>query len=333
MRKALGISFVLHALFFVWISLAPTSNESFESLDSALQTRTLSPEEFAKEFPEEAKELKKIVREAVQKLKTKQIVQSDDKLKSKEAPNPLQESYLARHNQRFDHNTRAARVGEFKNVLKEGLKDARDLFKIDAHQNPTLKAKNDTQPTAKGSTHSFVQKPVSNRSPASMPAADPLNEASSAAQGDGLSATDDYLPHVAIAANTLLNTREYKYASFYERIREKLNHQWQRLVRAEMESLYLQGVPSIEGERTTKLRIALDPQGHVTKIEKYGSAGYQELDRAAVSAFKVAGPFSNPPQELLEGTDQKIVSIDWHFVVVGGPTGMRVRIRRHPAGM
>jgi protein TonB len=170
------------------------------------------------------------------------------------------------------------------------------------------------------------------RAPASIPNADPVDESPHNPQsGEGFSATDDYLPHIAIGANTLLNTREYKYASFYERIREKLNHQWKTFVRSEMEGLYIQGVRQIEGERITKLRIELDQNGHVSKISKYGSAGYRELDRAAIKAFEVAGPFSNPPKELLEGKDLR-VSIDWHFVIVGGShTGLNMRVHRHPA--
>lgn len=331
MKKPLGLSILVHAIALLCFGVFRSPSPGFSESSTPLQTRTLSLEDFQKEFPQEAKKIK----EVAQKLKKAQIVQVDDRLKTEEAPHDLQKSFLGRHNQRFDQNTRAARVGEFKNVLKEGLKDARDLFKItEEFTEKTAAATEGKDITSlektsapQGKTYRFTQNKESPRSraPASL-------QADSGPLGDGFSATDDYLPDIAVAANTLLNTREYKFASFYERIREKLNHQWQSRVRAEMESLYLQGVHHIEGERTTKLRIALNPEGRVVKIEKYGSAGFHELDRAAVNAFEVAGPFSNPPRELLEGSEQ-LLSIDWHFVVIGGRTGMRVRVHRSPAGL
>jgi protein TonB len=331
MGKSFGLSILMHAIVLLCFGIYRSPRPEFSSSSTVLQTRTLSLEDFQKEFPKEAKKIK----EVAQKLKKAQLVQVDDRLKSEDAPHFLQKSFLGRHNQRFDQNTRAARVGEFKNILKEGLKDARDLFKITEEfkeKNPASTESKDTAslektPSPQGKTYRFTpnKESTKGRAPASL-------QNDSGPSGDGFSATDDYLPDIAIAANTLLNTREYKFASFYERIREKLNHQWQSRVRAEMENLYLQGVQHIEGERITKLRIALNPEGRVVKIEKYGSAGFHELDRAAIHAFEAAGPFPNPPRELLEASGQ-LLSIDWHFVVMGGRTGMRIRVYRSPAGL
>jgi hypothetical protein len=106
-------------------------------------------------------------------------------------------------------------------VLKEGLQDVSKLFELtpkeptkeSAEPAPDASEKLALKKTPKGKTHRF-QKPENTRSPASV--------------GDGFSATDEYLPEVSIAANTLLNTREYKYASFYERIRKRLKQEWER---------------------------------------------------------------------------------------------------------
>ncbi len=100
-----------------------------------------------------------------------------------------------------------------------------------------------------------------------------------------------------------------------------------------MESLYLQGMKGFTGERITKLRVILDAQGEVQRIDRAGSAGYVELDRAAVGAFHAASPFPNPPKDLLEGPNSTL-TIDWHFVVVGQPdSGIRMRVERAPAGL
>ena len=302
MLRALVLSIGVHLLVLVLFAVHKPQSELREPIPTkTLSTRVLSEKDFLKETAQ---------------TKRAQLVQTDEQLKTKEAPLDHQEVFLGRHNQRVDQNTRAARVGAFKNVLKEGLKDARDLFKIESETPPERAPASITKDESQGQTTRF---PASVAGPSPTP-------------GDGHSATDDYLPHMAIGANTLLNTREYKYASFFERIREKLNHQWQTRLRSEMEGLYLQGVRGFSGERLTKLRVILDAQGAVKRIIKEGSAGYVELDRAAVGAFHAAAPFPNPPKDLLEGSDATL-SIDWHFVVMGNEDlGLRMRVDRVPAG-
>ncbi len=302
MLRALVLSIGAHLLVLVLFAVRKTQNDLREAFPTkTLSTRVLSEKEFLKETSQ---------------TKRAQLVQADDQLKTKELPLEHEEVFLARHNQRVDENTRAARVGAFKNVLKEGLKDAHDLFKLESEPSTQRAPASITSDESQGQTTRF---------PSSVPGPSPT-------PGEGHSATDDYLPHMAIGANTLLNTREYKYASFFERIREKLNHQWQNRLRREMEGLYLQGVRGFSGERLTKLRVILDAKGTVKRIIKEGSAGYVELDRAAVGAFQAAAPFPNPPKDLLEGLDSTL-SIDWHFVVIGNEDlGLRMRVDRVPAG-
>jgi TonB family protein len=306
MRRGLFFSLLLHIAVVALLRVSE-NNSSSKGFDpsSALPTRVLSEKDF--------------LRETATPSKARQLAQADDQLKTEKAPLEYQEVFLGRHNQRVDQNTRAARIGDFKNVLKEGLKDTRDLFKLSPPHEVAAARNADrapaSAPQAQGQTTRF---------PAAVPT-EPVPE------GDGYSATDDYLPHLAIGANTLLNMREYKYASFFERIREKLHHQWQRRLRAEMESLYLQGMHGFSGERITKLRVTLNAQGEVLRIDKAGSAGYLEFDRAAVGAFHAASPFPNPPSDLLEASTASL-SIDWHFVVVGDDRRMRVRVERVPAG-
>jgi protein TonB len=318
MRKALLLSVVLHLAVLPAFVLKKSTSSPRTPPSQALSTRVLSEKDFLKETKATTP-------------KSAQVVQVDDRLKTKLDPSETQDIFLGRHNQRVDQNTRAARVGKFKNVLKEGVQDARDLFKLSEAPSPQEKAR--AQKAVAHDTHAPASPPAEDdkhgkttRFPASVPGADPM------APGEGFSATDDYLPHAAIGANTLLNTREYKYASFFERIREKLNHQWQTKLRAELENLYLQGMKGFSGERLTKLKVFLDANGAIVKITKQGSAGYLELDRAAVEAFRSAAPFPNPPKDLLEGSTPT-VSIDWHFVVVGNEDmGFRMRVDRVPAG-
>lgn len=323
MRKESALSIGLHLAVFAFLHFAATNSPHFApskdpakeaDLNEALKTRSISEKEFA---------------EIVRKHEKKQIVQKSDSIKTEKFKvNPTQAHYLSTQNQYVDTNTRAARVGDHKNVLKEGLQDISKLFELtpnestsDAGPEAAAPAQESSEQLAlkespKGRTHQFSKS--SSRSPASV--------------GDGFSATDEYLPDVAIAANTLLNTREYKYASFYERIRQRLKHEWERQLRSEIEGMHRQGIPPFRGERITKLKVSMEKSGRITRVVKVGTAGYVGLDRAAVTAFERAGPFPNPPRELLQESGE--LEVDWSFVVLGSnDSGIRFNVQRHPAGI
>ena len=300
MKRALFASLTFHVLLAVVVWQMPGFHRDFSDKQppDAMRTRTVSQAE-----------LDKLLK------KPKQVVLSEDSIKTKKFKlNPNEKLFYAKQNQFVEKNTKAAAFGDHKNIIKEGLPPVSELFKVPA-ANTVMKIPSPKEdPVKKGRTHNFKKA----RSPASI--------------GNGISTTDEYLPDVAIGSATLLNTQEYVFASFYERIRGKLKHQWQTLLRQEMESLQRQGAPMFQGERITKLKIFMNPEGKVTKIQKLGTAGYQELDRAAVDAFKVASPFPNPPKAMVE-KENGLLSIEWHFVVMGSPqNGLRVDIERYPGG-
>lgn len=324
MRKETALSIGLHLAVFAFLyfvdqnsSFAPqaeiTADQSAEP-NEALETRSISEDEFA---------------QIVQKHERRQIVQKSKSIKTKQFKvNPSQAHYLSTQNQYVDTNTRAARIGDHKNVLKEGLQDVSKLFELtpkeaqpDAGPESAAPAPESSEKLAlkkspRGRTHHFKKEPK--RGPASV--------------GDGFSATDEYLPDVAISANTLLNTREYKYASFYERIRRRLKQEWERQLRAEIAGMHKQGIPPFRGERITKLKVSMEKDGRITRVTKVGTAGYSGLDRAAVTAFELAGPFPNPPSELVQESGE--LEVDWSFVVMGtNDSGIRFNVQRHPAGM
>ncbi len=297
MNRSLFASIAGHALIAILLWQNPSAFMGApQKTPSSIQTRTLSEKEFNK---------------ILSKNQKAQIVQSEDSIKTEKfIPNLNEKTFLSKQNQYVDRNTRSARIGDHKNILKEGLPPIENLFKLQS-SNTAMKLKSDdlNQETAKGKTHKFSRQPAS--------------------VGDGISATDDYLPDIAISANTLLNTQEYIFASFYDRIREKLKHQWQSLLKTELEGLQRKGAPMFEGERTTKLKIFMNSQGEVKTIQKLGSAGYIELDQAAVDAFRIASPFPNPPQAMIE-KENGVLQIEWHFVVLGsGQSGVRVNLQRH----
>lgn len=156
------------------------------------------------------------------------------------------------------------------------------------------------------------------------PGEDPFKSAakdySKMKKGDGgkspersVSSTNDYVAEIPPGDLTHLNTVEYKYYGFYHRIRQKLEQFWGRSLYAKAEQLAKSGrrVPSSE-ELITALQITLSDEGEIISIKVKGSSGIKELDDAAIESFNEAGPFPNPPQDLIVNGK---VTLEWGFVV------------------
>jgi len=313
-QRALIFSFVLHALVFAVLATQHQwdwgQSKIWDPSGNSLQTRTLSENDFQK-----LSQLRK-------KQQSEQIVQSENLKSAPTLAAPITEKiYKSAATNVVDKNTRAGRVGEFKNVPIEGLQETRP--------------RNDRKPASVGEgkptlVENLFKVPVNdlnvpkgqaNRGPASVPSPEKT--------GQGFSASNDYLPDVSIGANTLLNTQEFKYYGFYERIRQKLSLQWETRLRNSFESLVRQGVKQITGDRITRLRVHLSSDGQLVRSDVLGTSGYHELDRAALEAFKAAAPFPNPPKALMATGDS--LTIDWSFVVVTAEdSGVRFSVRRAP---
>ncbi len=266
-------------------------NDPFHELAQSLSVRNISEKEFENEI------------KAREKLrKTGQIVQMDENLKTTEAPTTLKEKiYLSKFNQKTDQNTQAPRIGKFKNVLEEGIAQ--------------LTPKKQTRATL---TPSSTLTPSPTRSPTSILSHpnDSKIDASTGKEGQGVSATDDYLKGVAIGPNTLLNTQEFKYYGFYERIRELLVERWKTHIQREIamqRGLASENRGLSTGSKITSLVVKLDEKGFIKGIEKIGLSGIERFDQAAIQSFHEAAPFPHPPQEMLkDGT----LDIRWDFVVM-----------------
>ena len=126
--------------------------------------------------------------------------------------------------------------------------------------------------------------------------------------------TSDYLQDVQQGAQTLLNTKEYAYYSFYQRVRQQLEQYWEPGLRKRLKDMFDRGRKlAADHEHATKLTVVMATDGSITRILVDGTSGMLDLDQAAIDAFNKAGPFPNPPKGLLEhdGT----VKIEWEFVL------------------
>lgn len=128
-----------------------------------------------------------------------------------------------------------------------------------------------------------------------------------------ISSTIDHLEGIPLGDITNLNTVEYKYYGFYHRIKLKLEQFWGRSLHAKAEQMAKQGRQiASEEELVTALRIVMDGKGRIVAINIVGSSGIKELDDAAIESFNQAGPFPNPPKDLVVNDR---VTIEWGFVV------------------
>jgi TonB family protein len=127
-----------------------------------------------------------------------------------------------------------------------------------------------------------------------------------------VSSNNDYVKDIPLGELTHLNTAEYKYFSYFQRIRQRLENYWGASIEDKVRQLAQQGRRLLSDENMTSLRVCLDHLGRVLWVKVLGSSGIRELDEAAIESFNEAGPFTNPPKDLVQ--DGR-VTFEWGFVV------------------
>jgi TonB family protein len=138
-------------------------------------------------------------------------------------------------------------------------------------------------------------------------------------------APNDHLKDTEEGDGTYLNTREFKYASFFNRVKQSVGTHWNpnaTLMRRDPTGATYSG-----RDRHTLLSVTLDDRGRIANISIEKSCGLDFLDLEAVESFKRAQPFPNPPAGLLED-DSKVRFKFGFFMEMGG--GPRMRLFRQP---
>jgi TonB family protein len=127
---------------------------------------------------------------------------------------------------------------------------------------------------------------------------------------------NDYLQDVEEGDGTFLNSREFKFASYFNRVSRGVRRHW----RPGYEYRRRDPTGNIYGQqsRVTVLHIVLDREGNLAGINVESSSGVEFLDSEAVTAFQRAGPFPNPPRGLID-TDTGVIAFRFGFHLV--PTG------------
>lgn len=262
-----------------------------------------------------------------QDLLNGQIVEQDKHAINDEKP--VDSKFLSQHNQTVVKQTQAATHGQFKNTdgsageVTQERKAGKVVQEIglEAKRDQPAKAKSEPSPKAKKlvtATDGITQhiKPTMKDLMPSFKPGPPPTDAPDVAQGGGSgpSATDDHLKDVATGMQTLLSTREFVYYSYYNRIKEKLRQYWEPKIKEKMEHILRTGrTIASNTDRITRVVIVLDNSGTLVRVQIIGPSGVNDLDDAAVEAFRAAAPFPNPPKGIADpdGT----IKIRWDFIL------------------
>ena len=235
-----------------------------------------------------------------------QIVEQSESV-NEEIPESAQ--YLGAKNQKVKQETRAAVSGQFKNDGGLGQSAQKAQEKTAALKpKPTLET---LTPAYQFKAAAAAIKEQSHQQTAE-------ERASAEGEGEGtspdLSRSNDYLPDHEKGLQTMLNTREFKYFSYYSRIKNQLNQFWEPKIKQKVMYVFRQGrrIASTK-DHITRLLIVLNNEGTLVTVKVLDQSGVIELDDAAIEAFREAAPFPNPPSGLIESDGT--VKIRWDFVI------------------
>jgi len=126
----------------------------------------------------------------------------------------------------------------------------------------------------------------------------------------------DHVEGVDVGDSTFLNTREWKYAGFFNRVKQTVAENWNPMSAASVRDPT--GSRYFQKDRTTVLAVTLNPQGGVTEIKVARSSGLDFLDQTAIDAFERAQPFVNPPNGLADSHGDIRFTFGFHVSTGGG---------------
>jgi len=135
----------------------------------------------------------------------------------------------------------------------------------------------------------------------------------------------DHLEDVIDGDATVVNTAGWEYASFFNRVKSKVERFWKPGAEYRRRDPY----GNIYGfkDRVTVLLVVLFPDGGLKKLYVMDASGAPFLDDEAYEAVEQAAPFPNVPPGLRDRRDG-LVKFTFHFVVEVGEAPI-VRMRRY----
>lgn len=307
-RSYILLSFVFHFLMvgtvFVVdkLTLPPPEKE-------AVSINFLSPEDLQKMAQADAAAKKKTF------VPNNQVVEQSEVSSNEVVPENAR--FLSAKNQQVKKQTVAAARGDFQNLKSK--EQARSQPQGDGKKKSSSPAEDTKKQIAKDLFKSFDATEALERQKIADKQSG-LGEGRDSTEPNTGTATDasktnDYVKDVDVGLETVLNTREFKYYSYYTRIRKQLSQHWEGRVRDKLSKLFREGrAPAATNQdRITKLMIVLNDKGTLVRVQILSDSGIRDLDDAAIEAFRAAAPFPNPPKGIVEGDGT--VKIRWDFVL------------------
>ncbi len=124
----------------------------------------------------------------------------------------------------------------------------------------------------------------------------------------------EYIQGMKQGEVSALNTKEFVFYSYFERVRRQLDSSWQPLLRGQVAKLYKNGRKlASNSDYVTRTLVTLNSKGEVARVQLVEESGTVDIDDAALDALNKAGPYPNPPKGLMDASGQ--VQIRWDFVL------------------
>jgi hypothetical protein len=143
----------------------------------------------------------------------------------------------------------------------------------------------------------------------------PSEEQIARAVGSG---TQDHLSDIDEGSETALNAKKWIYATFFNRVKERVRDHWKPA--EEYQRRDPTGKIYGAEDRYTLLQVSLKADGSLANVSVAHTCGLDFLDDTAVTAFKEAQPFINPPRRLIEaGHGTVSFGFGFFFEVSGAP--------------
>jgi len=290
-QKYMIVSLAIHGLLVIMTLIVPRFYDQTKNIEIVLlEPQAIEEENQDHEF---------------NKNNANQVVETDEK----EANNIINEKakFLSAKNNTVAKETQAKLGEKFKNTQTQNM------------PKPVRVAEEQLKPSLFGekfNAYDALEKKSGNKR--KNTATQNTEEQQHAQIGSDSTATDK-VQNVDMSLKTALNTREYKYYGYYQRIKTQLNQWWQPGVKERVSRLMSKGrtIASVSesggGNKVTKLIIVLNDAGTLVKVQILSESGVRDLDEAAVEAFRQAAPFPNPPKGMIE--NDGTIKIRWDFVV------------------
>ena len=123
-----------------------------------------------------------------------------------------------------------------------------------------------------------------------------------------------YIQGMKEGDTSALNTKEFVFYSYFERVRRQLDQAWQPILREQIQRIYKNGRKLASNmDYTTRTMVTLSAKGEIVRVQLLEQSGTTDLDQAAVDALNKAGPYPNPPKGLINDSNQ--VQIRWDFIL------------------